>query len=310
MNNELHHCAEWGYLEGVKQLVEVGANIEETNEFSMTALVVASLQGHFELVVYLVEHNANVAHADQEGETALHWACIVGNLSSVKCLLEHGASVTERDEEGKTALLHAAASGSLLVFQYLLTLEGGGSINETDAEGNTALLLASRSYHPPVVIWLLEFGGAQITDINIENASVWTVTDYSSLPRRLEIAYEKGQDGKYAPNNGVYVPNLRNGGLLPQWRHSGVDHDAARHGAARWPPSIAYQSSGATIPADRARRCATAGTAPSVPSTKAGPPRRPLPAFAATPGPGARVRGAHHHRRALGHGARGIPATC
>jgi ankyrin repeat protein len=83
-----HERAESGDLERVKQLVQGGANIEETNEDDMTTLLLASQEGHFDIVVYLVEHGANVAHTDSEGTTALHWACANMNLPTVKCLLE------------------------------------------------------------------------------------------------------------------------------------------------------------------------------------------------------------------------------
>jgi ankyrin repeat protein len=102
MSNELHECTQSGDLERVQQLVEGGANIEETDEEGMTALLLASLEDHFEIMVYLVEHGANVAHGDEGGMTALHWACIDGNLSSVRYLLEHGASIAERDHKGRT----------------------------------------------------------------------------------------------------------------------------------------------------------------------------------------------------------------
>jgi ankyrin repeat protein len=57
--------------------------------------------------------------------------------------------------------------------EYLLSLEGGASIAETDDEGNTALLLAvGRDCYPSIVQWLLEHGGAQITDTNYDGDSV------------------------------------------------------------------------------------------------------------------------------------------
>jgi ankyrin repeat protein len=109
MSNDLHWCTEYGDLEKVKQLVEGGANIEES-QFGKTALIVASLKGYFEIVVYLVEHGANVAHFDKDGKTALHWACDgrPRDLSLVIFLLEHGASVADRDSRGMTAFLYAA----------------------------------------------------------------------------------------------------------------------------------------------------------------------------------------------------------
>jgi ankyrin repeat protein len=98
MRSELHECAESGDLESVKQLVEGGANIDETDRNGMTALLLASLESKFEIVVYLVGHGANVAHTSNGGKTALHWVCLNGALSSVKCLLEHDASIADRDD--------------------------------------------------------------------------------------------------------------------------------------------------------------------------------------------------------------------
>jgi hypothetical protein len=209
MNKELHRCADLGNLERMKQLVEGGADIEELDEEGMTALMSATQMNHFEIVVYLVELGANVAHADDIGMTALLWACIIGDLSVVKYLLSHGARITERDHEGKTALLCAATKEHLHVVQYLLSSEGGASITEKDDMGNTALLLAASYYGPScptMVQWLLEFGGAQITDTDNENTSVWTGKWMYGLPNMLKSAYAKGDDDEYISIDGAYVP--------------------------------------------------------------------------------------------------------
>jgi hypothetical protein len=207
MSNELRRCAESGDLERVQQLVEGGANIEETNEEGRTALILASLYNKFEIVVYLVDHGANVAHTDGKGKTALHMACLGGNFSSVKCLLKHGARIADRDDRGMTAFLWAAYNGRLEVVQYLLSLEGGASITESDGEGSTALLLAARGQcHPPMIQWLLEYGSAKITDTNNAGTSVWTGNRLYSLPSLLRSAYEKNDDGEYVFIDAEYVP--------------------------------------------------------------------------------------------------------
>jgi hypothetical protein len=202
MNNNLVDCAYDGDLERVEQLVEGGANIDETNEDGMTALMMASFGGYFEIVVYLVEHGANVAHTDSGGMTALHWACEKGSLPTVELLLEHGATSTDRDSEGMTPLLHAADYGCLEVLQHLLSSEGGASITETNNEGNTALLLAAGAgvtCHPSIVQWLLEHGGAQITDTGNDGTLLWTVPRHG-LPDLLKSAYTEGDDGEYVPS--------------------------------------------------------------------------------------------------------------
>jgi hypothetical protein len=213
MNTVLHHCAASGDLEGVKQLVEGGADIEETDEDGMTALLLASENGRFKVVVYLVEHAANVAHTDIIGMTALHCACDVvecdaRNLTCVRYLLEHGARITERSNDGKTALLYAAEFGSLEIIQYLLSSEGGASIAETDDEGNTALLLAAGEVGQPMMVqWLLENGGAQITDTNNAGDTVWTIHRQQSLQGLLLNAYVMDEDGDFVFLDGEYTQN-------------------------------------------------------------------------------------------------------
>jgi hypothetical protein len=209
MSNELHHYAKFGNLGKMKQVVEGGADIHETNGMGATALLQACEFDHFEIVVYLVEHGANVAHTDNDGRTALHQACVGGSVLSVKYLLGCGVNVQERSHTGRTALLYAAVNGNLEAVQYLLSSEGGASITETDDAGNSAFLLAARSpCHPTVVQWLLEYGGAQITDTNNEGASVWTDFWLDGLPNSLRSAYIADDDGEYYIVYGDYVPNV------------------------------------------------------------------------------------------------------
>jgi hypothetical protein len=242
-----------------------------------------------------------VAHTDDGGRSALHWACRNGNLPTAKYLLEHGATTTERDSEGMAALLNAADSGNLDVVEYLLSSEGGASTSETDNAGNTALLLAAGiDCYLPMVQWLLEHGGAQSTDTNNEGDTVWTVQWDESLPDLLRRAYAKSDDGEYVFINGEYVGANEGTVALVSMLRVMVLHGG--------PPRSVGCRTGAAASADRARWRANEGAAPGVSNAKTGPLRSTLPAAAATPGPGARLRGAHH-RRALGHGARSTPAT-
>ena len=204
MRNEIHCCAESGNLERARQLAESGANIDEADDQGRTALLLACYHCHFKIVVYLVERGANVAHTDNEGTTALHCASRRGYLPTVRYLLEHGARITERDGDGRTALLYAAHRGQLRVVKYLLSSEGGASITETDDAGNTALLLAAGRctiFYPPFVQWLLEHGGAQITDVDNRGKSVWSdrAASFSFLSLRLRETYKRNDAGEYVP---------------------------------------------------------------------------------------------------------------
>jgi ankyrin repeat protein len=208
MNDELLDYAASGDLQGVKRLVEGGADMEETDNIGRTALSWACLNGHFEIVEYLVEHGADLAHSDEVGMTALHQACGGGHLSSVKYLLGRGVRITERDNEGMTGLLYAAEMGSFEVIQYLLSPEGGASITEADDSGNTALLRAAICQCvPSVVQWLFEYGGAQITDTNKEGDSVWSGY-WKGFAHLLRGAYRKNDYNGCVFIDGDYVENV------------------------------------------------------------------------------------------------------
>jgi hypothetical protein len=63
-----------------------------------------------------------------------------------------------------------------------------------------------------MVQWLLEFEGAQISDTNNEETSVWTVTGLGGLPALLRRAYKKDLDGDFISVDGEYVPHH---GIVP-----------------------------------------------------------------------------------------------
>jgi ankyrin repeat protein len=206
--NELHGYAKAGNLERVKQMVDGGADIDEPDRRGKTALLHASYAGELMTVIYLVDHGANIAHADSAGMTALHFASINGRLSTVEYLLKHGARITERSDEGMTALLLATEDDGLEVIQYLLSSEGGGSISETNNEGCTALLIAAHGpCVPSIVQWLLEFGDAQITDIDTFGESVWISDRPTALSDMLRGVYTKSDDGDYVFIDGEHVFN-------------------------------------------------------------------------------------------------------
>jgi hypothetical protein len=196
MSGELCACAFEGDLERVKQLVEGGVEINEivldshdgTRE---TALLNACSGGQVDIVAYLCEHGADIHHADSGGMNALRWASFEGDVLTVKYLLKHGARISGRCHDGLTALLLAAENGSFDILKYLLSPEGGASITDRDNFGRTALLLAAvdPECHPLVVTWLLEFGGAKITDTDKAGNSVWTGVYQRSLKKMLKAAY-------------------------------------------------------------------------------------------------------------------------
>ncbi len=70
----LHLASDNGHLETVMLLKEQGSDIHATNNNGMTALHLASWKNHSEVVIYLIKQGSDVNAKDNNGMTALHLA--------------------------------------------------------------------------------------------------------------------------------------------------------------------------------------------------------------------------------------------
>ena len=70
----LHLASDNGHLETVMLLKEQGSDIHATNNNGMTALHLASWKNHSKIVMYLVKQGSDVNAKDNNGMTALHLA--------------------------------------------------------------------------------------------------------------------------------------------------------------------------------------------------------------------------------------------
>ena len=55
----------------VKLLIENGADVDQTCNGGITALLIASSHGYFDIVKYLIEKGADLNHKDDQNLTAL-----------------------------------------------------------------------------------------------------------------------------------------------------------------------------------------------------------------------------------------------
>jgi len=98
----LHTAAATGNPETVKLLVELGANINCTNEFMRTPMHYAAAGGHLDVIKILHGAGANLQAVDFRGSTPLHDAAAAKHRKVYIYLLELDASDTTRDNAGKT----------------------------------------------------------------------------------------------------------------------------------------------------------------------------------------------------------------
>jgi len=176
LNEKLMSTLTWDHdnVGEARALLRRGASPNSRNwdGDTLTALMVAAMNGDEEIVKLLLENGAKInvkaAHISGveahvlSGITALSLAASSGNLSIVKMLVEHGADIHALNSRGATVMAYATTNE---VVQYFL--DRGLDINARDKEGYTLLIKAAEGFNRPSIAFLLEHGAdpnAKTTD--------------------------------------------------------------------------------------------------------------------------------------------------
>ncbi len=128
----LHWAAEIGNSELAKMLIYAGSNLEAGTRIGQyTPLHIASRNGHENIVDILLKSGANPnTKTTNSGTTAIHLAAISGNPVSVELLIKAGADLNIRDHKwGQTPLIYAASADRALVLDVLLKAGADHSIS-------------------------------------------------------------------------------------------------------------------------------------------------------------------------------------
>ncbi len=158
-DSTLLEASEMGDLEGVKQALHKGANVNVVDDRGMMPIHWAALRGHSPIVLTLLDKNANVNSMNSAEWTPIMHASFEGHSEIVKLLLDRGADVNAKTCVSGTALMFAAGKGHIHIVKLLL---GAGAdpliqIEGTESEdGMTALTYAIREGHEEVVEILRE----------------------------------------------------------------------------------------------------------------------------------------------------------
>jgi ankyrin repeat protein len=145
-----------GDRQGIQNLLEKGAAVNEKGKVGDTPLLLAVSRDDLELARRLLEKGADPTIANTLGETPLHYAARNGNEAMLKLLLERGADPKAVAKNGATVLMSAAAGGDILCVRTLL--ERGLPVDARDDFGRTALLEARGPQAAEIVRALVEKG--------------------------------------------------------------------------------------------------------------------------------------------------------
>ena len=108
-HSPISYACEGKHMEIFRALVEAGGDVDTPDSSAQTALHGASMYGFTEGVRYLVERGADVnkSSTSRAGDTPLTLASLWGKVEVVRALVEAGADVNKRDSDGRSPLYYA-----------------------------------------------------------------------------------------------------------------------------------------------------------------------------------------------------------
>ncbi|MBU1043580.1 MAG: ankyrin repeat domain-containing protein [Candidatus Omnitrophica bacterium] len=145
----------------VRQLINQGQDVNATNQFFLTPLHMAAINGNEEITRMLLEQGAMVdgkIHSAYCPLTPLMQCCYQsGNPGVVRLLVNYRANVNAINPSNQfTPLIYAAAYGHLEAVKILL--EANADINARDNKGKTATDYAQQYKRTEVLALLRKFG--------------------------------------------------------------------------------------------------------------------------------------------------------
>ena len=198
--SQLQLAASRGEIEIIKEILDQGGDINETNKHKKTALMLAAGNGRLEATQLLIDRNALIDAQEVDGMTALMMASSDGKTNTVKLLVDNGANINITNNYGATAITNAAffnhagavkailsskqkldsdtAENALLITAGLglgniiqLLIDYGIDVNARGKKGRTPLMAAVEFDHLEAVKLLLK-NNADANAKDTENNSI------------------------------------------------------------------------------------------------------------------------------------------
>ena len=136
-------CAEKGYEECFKTLLDKGSNLFAQRKDGADAFYLAAMNGHISIIKNIVSSDIirivchlSIDKPTYRGRTPLCTAAFHGHLPVVKLLFKHGGNLNHKDDDGFTPLILASCEGHLKVVKWLL--RNGSNVSARDKFGDTA----------------------------------------------------------------------------------------------------------------------------------------------------------------------------
>ena len=101
----IHYASFNGDMVLLRELIKYGANVYQTNNTGMSALLFAAQGNQAAVITYLLDcHNFNINEVDSKKSTAVHWVIFNSNETALNYLLARGPEINKQDVKGITPL--------------------------------------------------------------------------------------------------------------------------------------------------------------------------------------------------------------
>lgn len=171
LNDELMNAAKEGDLESVKQLLNLGANVNAKTWNGYSPLGEALSGKSFNTAKFLIEKGADVNCkvieylgndvGDYFITTPLSFACREKNLDMVKFLVDHGADVNAIGEDNMSPLSYACYWEQVEAVKYLIDHGADVNFDYKDPIGHNPLSIAKGKGNKELVNILLQNGAKE-----------------------------------------------------------------------------------------------------------------------------------------------------
>lgn len=197
---DLLEAAMFNDVEAVKAFIESGADINQTNDYGQTALILACNYDYEDLAEYLIAQGADPNVQGQDGGSAL-MAAASNSAKLVELLLAEGADVSARMANGSGVMTQFTVGVitervPLELGETLLT--HGAEVDEAmtggATDGYTPLMMAARNNQEELVRFLIEHG-ANVNAVAGDGATPLSLAEEEGHGNIVEILKASGAGG-------------------------------------------------------------------------------------------------------------------
>lgn len=222
----LIYAAFFGHEDVVKELLDLGANVNAKGHSGVTALLAALQKAENDKIArLLIDSGADVNACDGQGLTPLMTAIYADSDEMTLYLLEKGADVGVKNAKGWTALDLAKQKGNRRLLQILHQagsfknadliyaartgdvnwlnemIKGGVDVNAGNEDQETPLIWAAFNGHYRVVRTLLD-SGARVNDRGKEGWSALMAAVETGREDMVKLLLERGADVSFKTDLG------------------------------------------------------------------------------------------------------------